>query len=384
MIPDTEGLAQRLIRITISFFLLGVLLIAVSEVSLTYFNLTEANWKLIVLKIGLELGVAFVIASIVAIIFERLLDRERLTEISKLLGEHREMEEFGFRKIFKTRQVVFDEFFEKTIPNAVHHIKIMGICVSLFKEAKREPRPSTQKNAGQLNELIVSLIEKRCVLHVLYLRRYPSEEELNNYGISGGDFFSMRERDEDADINFLHGKRLKKIANDSHGDWIQILIALAERTTDPKNAKLYRSPDARQVLFDRLQIREFFALPSVSLYIIDEEIYVTPYLYKKHCSDVPAFKVSRRDSPLYKSYEAHFAAAWDNKQFTTPAIPEAFIDLLVKDPAETLRLYREKEQEALKQRRSKEKENPSYIENPEYYRIEERAIELTLAAKESA
>ena len=378
MFPDTEALAQRLIRITLGFFFLGTLLIAVSEFYLIYGQMTDKSWLYIILKISLELGVAFIIASIVAVIFERLLSRERLVEISKLLGEHREMEQFGFKKIFQTRQMVFDELFEKTIPNAEHYIKIMGICVSLFKEARREPRPSTQRNAERLRELVAELLEKGCIFQVLYLKRYPSDEELQQYGIAGGDFFSMRERDEDEDINFLHGKRLKKIANDSHGDWIQILIRLAERT---KQSTQYKTEEARRHLLNRLQIREFFALPSVSLYIIDQDIYVTPYLYKKHCSDVPAFKVGRRDSPLYKSYEAHFAAAWDNRQFTSPAIPEPFIDLLVKDPQRTLELYRQKEEEVIKQRQIKERQDPSYNENPEYYRVEETAIDLILKAQ---
>lgn len=377
MIPDTEGLARRLARITLGFFILGVLLIAISQLFLTKEQIPDKSWYYIFLKIALELGIAFIIASIVAYIFERLLSRERLIEISRLLGEHREMEEFGFKKIFATRQMVFDELFEKTIPNAKNDIKIMGICVSLFKEARREPRPSTQQNARRIRDIIVDLLINGCKVQVLYLKRYPSPDELKNYGISGGDFFSMRERDEDEDINFLHGKRLKKIANDSHGDWIQVLIALADRIKDVKQFK----DEERRHLFNRLQVREYFALPSVSLFIIDQEIYVTPYLYKKHCSDVPAFKVSRRDSPLYKSYEAHFAAAWDNNEFTSPAIPPEFIELLVKDPHSTLKLYKEKEEEALNNRRIQEKQDPTYNENPEYYRIEEKAIELILKAQ---
>lgn len=380
MTLDAEGLAGRLTRITIGFLVLGILLIVASEFLLILQQVPEKSWSFILLKVTAELGVALVVASIVAFIFERLLSRERLLEISKLLGEHNEMEQFGFKKIFATRQMLFDELFEKTIPNAKHHIKIMGICVSLFKEAGREPRPSTQANARRIKDLIVDLIISGCTVQVLYLKRYPSEDELNDYGIAGGDFFAMRERDEDEDINFLHGKRLKKIANASHGDWIQIAISLADRI---RNEKRFKSEEARRQLFKRLAVREYFALPSVSLYIVDQEIYVTPYLYKKHCSDVPAFKVARKDSPLYKSYEAHFAAAWDNTSFTSPAIPEDFIDLLVKDPNAMLRLYKEKEDEANTSRHARERQDPTYIENPEYYRLEEKAIALTLSAQGS-
>jgi hypothetical protein len=380
MTLDAEGVVGRLLRITIGFFLLGILLIIAAEILLNLEQLPEKSWSFIFLRVAAELGVAFIIASIVAFIFERLLSRERLLEISKLLGEQREMEQFGFKKIFATRQMLFDELFERTIPTAAHHIKIMGICVSLFKEAGREPRPITQPNAKRIRDLIVDLLIGGCTVQVLYLKRYPSDDELKDYGITGGDFFSMRERDEDEDINFLHGKRLKKIANASHGDWIRILIGLTDRT---KDLKQFKTEDARRQLFNRLQIREYFALPSVSLYIIDQEIYVTPYLYKKHCSDVPAFKVARKDSPLYKSYEAHFAAAWDNVAFTTPAVPESFTELLVKDPHRTLRLYKEKEDEAIRQRQALEKQDQTYIENPEYYRIEEKAIELTLEAQRS-
>lgn len=380
MITDTEGLVRRLVRITLTFFLGGTLLIAGSELLLILQQPPDRSWYYIFLKIALELGVALMIASIVAFIFERLLSRERLVEISRLLGEHREMEQFGFKKIFATRQMVFDELLEKTIPEAKHYIKIMGICVSLFKEARRDPRPSTQPNARRIRDIVVDLLVGGCVMQVLYLKRYPTGEELRNYGITGGDFFSMRERDEDEDINFLHGKRLKKIANASHGDWIQILLALADRI---KDSRRYKTEEARRQLFNRLQVREYFALPSVSLYMIDQEIYVTPYLYKKHCSDVPAFKVARRDSPLYKSYEAHFAAAWDNGTFTSAAIPEDFVELLVKDPHGTLKLYKQKQEEAFNQRHTEEKRDPAYNENPEYYRVEEEAIRLTLKAQPS-
>lgn len=380
MTLDAEALAGRLFRITIGFFLLGLLLFIGAEILLHLQQLPERSWSFIFLRIAAELGVAFIIASIVAFIFERLLSRERLLEISKLLGEHREMEQFGFKKIFATRQMLFDELFERTIPKAEHHIKIMGICVSLFKEAAREPRQFSQPNAKTIRDVIGDLLIRGCTIQVLYLKRYPSEDELKDYGIIGGDFFSMRERDEDEDINFLHGKRLKKIANASHGDWIGILIGLTDRI---KDSWQFRTEDARRHLFNRLQVREYFALPSVSLYIIDQEIYVTRYLFKKHCSDVPAFKVARKDSPLYKSYEAHFAAAWDNVVFTSPAVPESFIELLVKDPHETLRLYKEKRDEAIRGRHALEKQDQTYVENPEYYRIEEKVIDLTLEARRS-
>jgi hypothetical protein len=375
MIFDAQGLGRRLVRITVGFFLIGVLLIAGSEYALITTQVAERSWSHVLLKIALDLGIAFIIASIVALIFEQLLSRERIGEISKLLGEHNEMEQFGFKKIFATRQMVFDELFEITIPNARHDLKIMGICVSLFKEARREPRPSTQSNAKRIREVIVERLLDGCLIQVLYLRRYPSAQELKNYGIAEGDFFSMRERDEDENMNFLHGKRLKKIANSSHGDWIQVFITLADRI---KDNKAFRTKEARSKLFNRLQIREFFALPSVSLYIVDQEIYVTPYLYKKHCSDVPAFKVFRKDSPLYKSYESHFGAAWDNGEFTTPAIPPEFIELLIDNPHQTLEIYRRKEEEVLNDRQAQEKLDPTYNESPEYYRVEENAIQSVL------
>ncbi|MDQ2938240.1 MAG: hypothetical protein M3R67_12150 [Acidobacteriota bacterium] len=232
MILDAEGLGRRLVLITFAFFFIGVLLIVISHYALISGQIGDRSWYSILLRTVLDLGIAFIIASIVAFIFEQLLNRERLGEISKLLGEHSEMEQFGFKKVFATRQMVFDELFGITIPNAKHDMKIMGICVSLFKEARREPRPSTQSNAKRIKDVIVDRLLNGCVIHVLYLRRYPSPEELKNYGITEGDFFSMRERDEDEDIYFLHGKRLKKIANSSHGDWIQIFVALADRIKD--------------------------------------------------------------------------------------------------------------------------------------------------------
>lgn len=296
---------------------------------------------------------------------------EQFGESYGTLERYREIDEAGFRRVFPNRQKFFSDLFKSILESVNQEIKIMGVCVSLFTEADRPERISSRWSPDRTVKTLADLIEKECSIYILFLKRYPSVDELKKYGMTDGDFYLMRERDEDKDENYHYGKRLKKIANRSLGYWIKIFLELTKRTiSDPV--------EKRQELLSRLQIREYIALPSLSLYIVDDEIYVTPYLYKRHCSTVPAFQVGGKESELYIAYNAHFEKIWTNDEFTTPIIDERFIQLLAKHPQETLELYARKLEELLKQEKAKVDARPEYLEDPEYYRIEERTIEAVL------
>lgn len=380
MASNRNYLGNRLLRIVIIVFLLGFAIVVGIEILRSFELIKDKAWYNFIVHAITELGIALIVASIVAFTFEQLLSEERIMELTKLHDELYEMKSYGFKKIFASRQAVFDELFEKAIPSAKQQIKIMGLCVSLFKETDRVSR-SSKHDPKRLKEDIVARIIQGCEVKVLYLKRYPTDSEISSYGITDAhfDFFWMRERDEDSDINFLHGKRLKKIANESHGEWIKILVLLADRIKD--NHKDFGTEEARRQLFNRLDVREYFALPSVSLYILDDEIYVSPYLYKKHCSDVPAFKVGPHDTPLFEEYDAHFSAAWDNEEFTVPAIPSGFIDVLAKDPRGALKLYKQKEAEIMEKQHIQRQNNQELSEDPDYFRVAEKAIDAMLEIK---
>lgn len=323
------------------------------------------------LHILFEIGVAFLVAGVVASIFEGVLAKHRQDEILGVIDKNNQIKRFGFEKIYANRQEVFDQLFSDSLPHARNDVRIIGICVSLFKEADRVPANRHLTSQG-LVDLIVSLIRRDCRFKVLLLRRYPTEEELALYGVKEADFYLMRERDEDYNNNFLLGARLKKIANLALGRWIDVLLALAEHTKG-------ESLEERRRVISSLQIREYLALPSLSLYIVDNDIFVTPYLYKRHCSDIPAFLVSGRETPLYRSYEAHFEVTWGHNDLTREAISPAFVDLLIRNPQETLIRYEQCKVEVERQHKDRIMKDIRFLEDPDNYRIEEKAILAVLA-----
>jgi hypothetical protein len=226
-------------------------------------------------------------------------------------------------------------------------------------------------NAARVIKTLVEIIERGCVIKILFLKRYPTTAQLRFYGISReGDFFFMRERDEDDQKEFRRGRRLKIIANHSLGCLIEVLLELTRRTQD-------EDIDKRQEILGRLQLREYIALPSLSLYIIDEEIYVTPYLCKRHCSTVPAFQVGSRRSDLYLAYNGHFEKTWE-EQGDSSAISEKFVQLLVNKPKETVELYARLVEVIAKQEATLEHKKPEYVEDPDHYRVQEKAIKAVV------
>jgi hypothetical protein len=101
-------------------------------------------------------------------------------------------------------------------------------------------------------------------------------------------------------------------------------------------------------------------------------MYVTPYLFKRHCSDVPSFRVGGKESPLFMEYYAHFLQTWRD-QYTVPIIPTSFIKLLVEKP-ETLDRFLTR-RHAIQQRLEQEwQSKPELSELPEFYVASETAM----------
>jgi hypothetical protein len=302
---------------------------------------------------------------------ERLeLDKEE----QELIKRYNDIEEAGFRKIYPNRQEFFNELIETILGNIRQELKIMGICVSLFRESDK-PSRSINWDSDRTADSLINIIERGCTVKVLFLKRYLNSEECKYYGIGQqGDFYFMRERDEEFEYEFRCGTRLKIISNLSVGRFIRVLVELATRTQS-------ENVERRREILNRLQIREYISLPALSLYIADDDIYVTPYLYRRHCSTVPAFKVGGKQSDLYISYNGHFEAAWKSNE-TTAAIDERFIQLLVNEPKQTIQLFGKKYREISQREEAEVHKNPAYLENPERYRTEEKAIREVIEARE--
>jgi hypothetical protein len=287
-----------------------------------------------------------------------------------LVERYRKIEEAGFRSIFSDRQQFFDYFFRSILPNVKDELNIMGICVSLFKESER-PQRRSEWSPHRVVEVLADTIERGVTVRVLFLKRYPSEAELYHYGLShDADLFFMRERDEDLYYEFRGGRRLKIIANLAMGYMVRVLVELARRTR-------LEDRERRAEVLRRLQIREYMSLPSVSVYIADEDVFVTPYLCKRHCSTVPAFQVGGRQSDLFKAYNGHFEAMWDVCSDLS-AVDRRFVNLLVDEPDETLELYARMEVEIAERVRGEMLSNRESDQDPGHYLVEEKAIAAVL------
>lgn len=294
----------------------------------------------------------------------------------ELLARYSQIEDAGFRKLYPNRQELFDELIESIISNSREELKILGICVSLFRESDK-PMRSVAGNSSRTVENLVEIIKEGCKVKVLFLKRYLTTDERKHYGIGQQtDLYFMRERDEEFDYDFRRGRRLKILANISVGQFIRVLLELARQVRD-------WDADSRKELLSRLEIREYNSLPSLSLYIIDDDIYVTPYLCKRHCSTVPAFKVSSRSSTLFTAYNGHFEATWNSRD-TTSTVDRRFIQLLVDEPTSTIELFDAKYQEISIQEEAKVNKKPIYHEDPERYRLEEKAIREVIAVMENS
>ncbi len=283
----------------------------------------------------------------------------------ELLTRYGHIEAAGFRKLYPNRQEFFNEFVETILENARDELKIMGICVSLFRESDKPGRASSSSRTA---DSLLKIIRGGCTVKVLFLKRYLSEDDRKYYGVrKQADLFYMRERDEEFDYDFRRGERLKIISNLSVGRFVRVLVDLAREARDWDVV-------SRGKLLDRLEIHEYVALPSLSLYIVDDDIYVTPYLCKRHCSTVPAFKVSGRPSDLFRAYQGHFEAAWNGSE-AAPVIDARFIQLLITDPGKNIGLFDTTCQAIKIEEEAKVSRKPSYHDDPERYRIEEKAIQ---------
>lgn len=360
---------RKLLRLIVGAFLIGLVLTFI------------ANWQLqspaglrypLFFETLQDVGSAAFMAAIVGLLFEWALffeSKQGLTEeIQRALPQWERMRDQGFREIYPDRQAVFDTLFDEAIPEAHRHIRIMGICISAFKEAGRWKRRAKDFGPEGLEEVLINRIRAGCQVQVLSLKRYPTPVDLESYGTNLPDLFFMRERDEDRDDSFYEGKRLKTIANKAVGHWIDLTVRLAHESRD-------RSDGERRELLARIHLREYIALPSVSLYIVDDRIFVTPYLYKRHCSDVPAFVVAGRDTPLYSTFAVHFKEAWSMHNLVSDTLPPQFITLLANDPHTTVQMYAEQKAVLEAEREQHRREGQITFEDPEYWRIQEQAVE---------
>jgi hypothetical protein len=126
---------------------------------------------------------------------------------------------------------------------------------------------------------------------------------------------------------------LKAIANHALGCCIDLLVLAAERAA----AKPVRE---RGDLLHRLSVREYMALPTISLYIVDDRMFLTPYLFNRHCKDVPTYEIAGERTALFVEYRSHLEKILRDELTTSP-IPSEFYTRLIEDPTGTVCRYRD-------------------------------------------
>lgn len=77
---------------------------------------------------------------------------------------------------------------------------------------------------------------------------------------------------------------------------IGILQAIRERLSDEKKEKL--------------EIAEYEAFPYMSLIIIDDVMFVGPYLFSETCPNTPMYRIVKTERGIYHTYNKHFDALW--------------------------------------------------------------------------
>ncbi len=368
-----RGGTNKIFIFALFLILMGIIMVAGALTFTSLFHPDTHSLPSRVLELLNHLGMALIIAGFVAGLIERTIALQHHNRIEGMLGQSQEIAEAGFQRIYVSRQQLFDDLFHKILKKTKKEVRIIGICVSLFREASRPERLS-ELGVEQVVKDLCEVIAKGCLLKVLLLKRYPSAEQLERYGISRAgtaDFYYMRERDEERDDEFHQGQRLKMIANQAVGNLIDMYVVLAKRYQDSL-------VEERRTVLRRLEVREYIFLPSLSLYITDEDIYVTPYLSKRRCYSVPSFHLRGKETALFKAYNGHFESVWENEDFTTAAISKKFIDLLVETPQETIELYQKYVRQLSAEESEKAASDPSYKTHPLYHLVRERASELVV------
>ena len=273
---------------------------------------------------------AMIIAGIVGVTFEIVLAKHRQYQIEDIYGNYAQMKHDGFEAIHSNRRDVFDLLLSDGIEKTEHELDILGICVSLFRKADAQRQPGISKE--KLINSIKEKIKSGCKIRVLFLLRNPTATDLSEIG---QDLYYVRERDEEDPTQFMEGRRLKTIANKSLTEWILILVRVAGETAH------HTEPERREILRN-LQIKEFMALPTMSLYILDDIAYMTPYLFGRRCSNVPTLSFRGRSSQLYVTYKHHFDAIWNNNEQTRSSIRNEFLAALAETPNETIDSFHER------------------------------------------
>lgn len=303
------------------------MLLAVGLSGLSFVEVLLHDYPLFYLIVK-ELSTACLVASIIGFVFESV-TRSRLIETVErglqLSGDRK----YGVVKRYYSRQETFQDIIND-LRDAKYEVIIVGICISLFKEAEDDKVGAIR----ELQEVVRNAIMRGCKFTFCYWWR-----ELNNY--------ALRERDEDGDLFNPNAHRLLIRTNQSINDHVlPILFGLI------RNEGI-KSDDLAKYL-QQVKIVEYQALPVLSLTFIDDKLYVAPY-FAQRCSATPAEKIVGLDSFAFKFHRDHYKRLALNKR---SVIPPDFVLKCISKRQDAISLIDRLPQKRVELERQKQTEDP--------------------------
>jgi len=175
----------------------------------------------------------------------------------------------GLDMVYKERAQVEAEL-KNLLGHAKRTVKLLGICISM---------PTRVPNFSQV---VQNKVEDGVTFKFLYLRRRPTDDII--------DFYRQRADDEH------YPAQLTDLKEDATRN-IEALKEVRNRLS--KNTK------------SSLKVREYQALPYLSMIVIDDEMFVGSYLFGETCPITPMYKIIRRDGGIFDTYNGHFERLWE-------------------------------------------------------------------------
>lgn len=192
-----------------------------------------------------------------------------LAATGQLLGAAKQL---GLEMVYRGRAEANKEI-QQLFEGAREEVNLLGVCLM------------AQTNIVRFYHLVQEKIGQDVTFRFLFLRRDDTT--------TGFDFYRQRSHDEHYPMSPDSIGTLKEDAAGNIGG----LQALCR---DRLSAEQRR----------QLKIAEYEAFPYMSLIIIDDVMFVEPYLFGETCANTPIYRIRKTDRGIYQVYYNHFSELW--------------------------------------------------------------------------
>lgn len=260
----------------------------VSALDLVYELLRKVRWLLVALSVTLigfiilfrfqafpepwsslirELGVAFIIAGTVSLIYELFLRITLAQTILELIEFPRSLNLAGIKNVNKRDNATESLKFLQTI--YPRKVRLLGTTTDYYFRGGR---------GSQLYDEMERLLERRCEMQLLML--HP-------------DFAQFRQKEEEE------------------------TGAHSIETLEEKLMRIFNERFALSKKYPNLKIRLYKSVPLCAMTILDDRVLkVTPYLYQVLGLKSPTFEIwnNEMEGCIFDSYEQHFDKLWNSAE----------------------------------------------------------------------